>query len=151
MLKDQKCPTCKLVLHGEENPRTASENAYVQLIQHFRTVHAGTGHTCGRRMESLALDNDAPNSDFFRSDDNRCSYCGSMSEEEFFRRADAGETITPTDKSYKVYVGHTGKFYFQHLSENGRQMFVDYVNAGKFKLSVPGYFYTRPYFVKTKS
>lgn len=142
-----QCPTCKLILKGEANPRTAKENAYVQLLAHFKGVHAGTGHTCGRRIEGFGHVDDVPNSDFFRSDDNCCSYCGSMSAEEFFKRVDAGEEVTPTDKGYKAYVGNMGKFYFQHLACEGQQLFVDYINQRKFKLAHPGYFYVRPYFV----
>jgi hypothetical protein len=143
-----QCPTCKLVLKGEANPRTVAENAYVQLLAHFRNVHAGTGHTCGRRIEGFGFADDVPDSDFFRSDDNTCSYCGSISAEEFFKRVDAGEEITPTDKSYKAYIGNDNtKFYFQHLSDGDKRLFIEYLNNHRFDIAVPGYFYTRPYFI----
>lgn len=142
------CPTCKQVFTGEASPRTASENAYVQLLEHFKTVHANTGHTCGRRVEGFAFRNDPPASDFWRHTDSTCSYCGSLSPAEFFKRVDKGEEVTPTDKPYKVYVGpDNSKFYFQHLSDDGKQLFIEYLNQQKFKLAHPGYFYVRPYFV----
>ncbi len=37
-------------------------------------------------------------------DDETCSYCGSMSPDEFFRLVDAGAEVTPTDKNYKAYI-----------------------------------------------
>lgn len=51
-------------------------------------------------------------------EDGTCSYCGSMHPDELFRAIEEGVEITPTDKSYKIYVGSTRKFYFQHLSED---------------------------------
>jgi hypothetical protein len=39
------------------------------------------------------------------------------------------------------------KFYFQHLSDADKHRFVDLLNAGRFNLGAPGYFYVRPYFV----
>ena len=56
--------------------------------------------------------------------------------------------------SYKAYVrgapggSPTGKFYFQHLSEEGRIKFVDLLNSKKMKLATPGYFYTLPFFCR---
>lgn len=47
-----------------------------------------------------------------------CSYCGSMSGEEFLVAIASGAAIEPTDKPYKFYVkGYAAKFYTQHLSE----------------------------------
>jgi hypothetical protein len=37
-------------------------------------------------------------------DDGTCSYCGSLSPEQFFAAIDAGCELGPTDKNYKVYV-----------------------------------------------
>ncbi|GGH14647.1 hypothetical protein GCM10007036_14120 [Alsobacter metallidurans] len=36
--------------------------------------------------------------------DGTCSYCGSITEQAFFAAVEAGLEVTPTDKSYKVYV-----------------------------------------------
>ena len=84
-------------------------------------------------------------------EDGTCSYCGSVSEEALFNAIEAGAKITPTDKSYKVYVdvkaNGAGKFYFQHLSEQGRTRFIDLLNAKKINFGEPGYFYVLPYFV----
>lgn len=49
--------------------------------------------------------------------DGTCSFCGSMSPEKLFAAIEAGKEITPTDKSYKIYVDGSQKFYFQHLSK----------------------------------
>jgi len=38
------------------------------------------------------------------------------------------------------------KFYFQHLSTDQREKFVDLLNQGKINIGAPGYFYTLPYF-----
>lgn len=82
--------------------------------------------------------------------DGRCSYCGSVSEEDFFKAVEAGSEIVPTDKSYKVYVPG-GKFYFQHLSQDGQQKFIDLLNAGRVNVGAPGHFYVLPFFVKRES
>ncbi|MCB1422788.1 MAG: hypothetical protein KDJ69_10045 [Nitratireductor sp.] len=83
-------------------------------------------------------------------DDGTCSYCGSISEGAFFNAIEAGAKITPTDKSYKAYIDMPGvghrKFYFQHLSQEGRARFIDLVNKKKINLAEPGYFYVPPYF-----
>ena len=47
-------------------------------------------------------------------------------------------------------VDHT-KFYFQHLSKEGQQRFVDLVSAKKMKIGYPGHFYVRPYFCERVS
>lgn len=39
------------------------------------------------------------------------------------------------------------KFYFQHLSWEQKQRFVDLYNEQKIKLAYPGHFYTRPFFM----
>ncbi|MES2671608.1 MAG: hypothetical protein V4673_14490 [Pseudomonadota bacterium] len=38
--------------------------------------------------------------------DRTCSYCGSMHPDDVFAAIEAGSQLTPTDKSYKVYVDH---------------------------------------------
>jgi len=83
-------------------------------------------------------------------DDGTCSYCGSLSEDEFFRLVGDKGVLTTTDKDYKVYVDHpeTGrkKFYFQHLSNDGKKKFVEYMNENKFVMD--GRFYVLPFFVR---
>lgn len=39
------------------------------------------------------------------------------------------------------------KFYFQHLSEEEMQRFIDLYNARKIKLDHPGHFYVKPFFM----
>lgn len=85
--------------------------------------------------------------------DGTCSYCGSLSEARFFECVEEGMEVTPTDKSYKAYVrgaggSPTGKFYFQHLSEDGRNRFVELVNSKKMRLAYPGHFYVMPFFCR---
>lgn len=83
--------------------------------------------------------------------DGTCSYCGSLSEGRFFEAVEAGEEVTPTDKPYKAYVrsaGGSGKFYFQHLSEEGRTRFVELANSKRMRLAFPGHFYVLPFFCR---
>jgi hypothetical protein len=90
--------------------------------------------------------------------DGTCSYCGSVSQARFLKFVEDGGELTPTDKSYKVYLvsklGRDGKmveapglkFYFQHLDEHGQKEFVRLYNEKKMALGYPGHFYVRPYF-----
>lgn len=84
----------------------------------------------------------------WRPNDGCCSYCGSMSEANFFAAIENGAELGPTDKSYKVYVGGRGKFYFQHLSDEGKQRFIDLWNKNGLKISAPGHFYVTPFFIR---
>ena len=40
------------------------------------------------------------------------------------------------------------KFYFQHLSQEGRDRFIELVNAKRINFANPGYLYVMPYFAK---
>ena len=40
------------------------------------------------------------------------------------------------------------KFYFQHLTDEQKQRFVNLYNQSKIKLDYPGYFYRMPFFMK---
>lgn len=102
--------------------------------------------SCPRRMRA-SLKTETP--DRWRND-GCCSYCGSLSPAELFKRIDAGETIDPTDKDYKVYVGRA-KFFFPHLSKEEMQRFVGLVNAKKVNIGHPGYFYRLPFFMEQKA
>jgi hypothetical protein len=79
------------------------------------------------------------------TEDGTCSFCGSMQPAALFRHIERRESITPTDKSYKVYIGNR-KFYFQHFSDDEQGRFIALHNAGQLRLDYPGYFYVRPYF-----
>lgn len=105
---------------------------------------------CPRRIEDGAGPGGpfhCPEEDTYR--DGRCSYCGSLSGDEIMRRIEAGEEVGPTDKSYKIYLGNN-KGYFQHLSEAQMKRFVELLNEKKINIGVPGYFYTRPFFITRK-
>lgn len=85
--------------------------------------------------------------------DHTCSYCGSLSPDEFFRLVEAGAEVGPTDKGYKAYLNHQtlpfqAKFYFQHLSLEDRERFIQLYNSKEMKLGYPGYFYRLPYFAE---
>lgn len=51
-----------------------------------------------------------------------------------------------------VYLGRDStrhaKFYFQHLDEAQMQRFIDMLNGKKLNIGMPGYFYTRPFFIR---
>lgn len=118
-------------------------------------------HTCPRRFELGMVGADSPlvgsgrNLDSFTrgqglvGQKSGCSYCGSMSPEDFMEAVKTGAKIGPTDKSYKLYVGdHDGKFYTQHLSEEQgfefHQLWLDdkvnwgYPGAPYVRLFIPG-------------
>lgn len=79
--------------------------------------------------------------------DSTCSYCGSLSEEKFFEFLEKQMSVVPTDKNYKARFRSGEKFYFQHLSEDGRQKFVRLLNQKKILFDFPGYFYVLPFFL----
>lgn len=66
-----------------------------------------------------------------------CGYCGSISADLFMEWCRTGIMLGTTTKNYKVYVEHyadgvcdqSGKFYFQHLSDDQRREFVELLNA----------------------
>jgi hypothetical protein len=72
-----------------------------------------------------------------------------MNPEDFLEAVEAGQKITPTDKSYKAYVADTKKFYFQHLNEEQMTKFIELYNQKKFNFEYPGHFYVTPYFCQT--
>ena len=88
--------------------------------------------------------------------DGTCSYCGSLSPDQLFAAIEAGATLGPTDKNYKVYVEGEGapkvhgacKFYFRHFNEAQCRRFLDLFNAKKIKVGYPGHFYVLPYFMR---
>lgn len=97
-----------------------------------------------------------------------CSFCGSLHPEKFLELVTEGWVVEPTDKSYKAYLRQVlameertaepgeplppiacgrSKFYYQHLSEEQRQHFVDLYNDNTMRLGLPGYFYQMPFFM----
>lgn len=101
---------------------------------------------CPRRAEAFVQVDKGPDR---WGADKTCNYCGSLHPDEFMRRAEAGEELGPTDKNYKVYMSGSGsgKFYFQHLSEEQKRRFVDLLNEKKLKIGYPGRFYVAPFFI----
>jgi hypothetical protein len=75
-----------------------------------------------------------------------CSYCGSMSPQDFMHAVVEGKQIGPTDKSYKLYVGdYEGKFYTSHLTESQGYEFWNMAQLGKVNWGYPGYPYVPLY------
>lgn len=125
-------------------------------------------HTCPRRAEDGMDRDDLPLKhagsmidtwDVRRKDGPRqCSYCGSVSPEQFIEYLKDGGELGVTDKNYKAYLGDagTGKFYYQHLSVEQRHEFIDLLNARKVKFqeidgTVLDFRYgSLPFFVNTK-
>lgn len=103
------------------------------------TSEPGT-HRCPRRGESGWGRTDEELPDTYRGTSMvngwapGCSYCGSVSGDDFMTFVRDGHSVQGTDKSYKAYVPkgeQNGKFYFQHLSEEQRVEFVELFNAGR--------------------
>jgi hypothetical protein len=100
---------------------------------------------CPRQTHEAVLPSQLEHKSRWR-EDGACSYCGSMHPEALFAAIEAGEFLTPTDKSYKVYVGGSKKFYFQHLSHDEQLRFIQLYNSKQMQLAYPGYFYVMPFF-----
>ena len=58
---------------------------------------------CPRRAEGPSFTK-GPDEWRVRDGHRHCSYCGSLHPEELFAAIEVGATVTPTDKSYKIYV-----------------------------------------------
>lgn len=120
----------------------------------------GKKHTCPRRAENGMDREDGPfkgsgkNLDTYVSgrgiigQGRGCSYCGSMSPDDFMEAVREGAQIGPTDKSYKVYVegynkngSNGGKFYTAHLSQEQGSEFRELYGEGKVNIGYPGHFY----------
>jgi len=100
---------------------------------------------CRRRAENPIEPKYRDNLDWWR-EDNTCSYCGSLNPDEVIRLIEIGSCVTPTDKSYKIYLGDNHKAYFQHFSQSHADRFIGLYNAKKMRIAEPGYFYVRPFF-----
>jgi hypothetical protein len=66
-----------------------------------------------------------------------------MSEEVATSEADADPVLGEG--------AHIGKFYYQHLSEEQRDAFVDLLNAKTVNVGYPGHFYVLPFFITRKA
>lgn len=112
---------------------------------------------CPRQTNEATLSSQRQHQSHWR-DDGTCSYCGSLSPDQFFEAISKNAELGPTDKDYKVYVSlpthwpyprprGSAKFYFQHLNELERTRFVELLNARSLQIGYPGYFYRLPFFV----
>lgn len=169
---DQALPWCYMKLVGEQIVwfgfrdtweetipyRGYADDKYVEVDeQTCRALKPAGTHKCGRRAESWMGASKVERPDFYAQGRNRktptCSYCGSMSGDEFMAGLEAGTLqVGPTDKSYKVYVRDAyngtdkGKFYYQHLSAEQQTRFIELYNEKRLKLGWPGHLYRLPYF-----
>jgi len=129
--------------------------------------------TCPRRMHEMGPWSRAEGQDSWSDAPRRegevtpfCSFCGSLHPGKFLSLIADGWAIGPTDKNYKAYLhqvlampanGHPlssaaapmrSKFYFQHLSDEQQQQFVDLYNRGLIRFTEPGHFYVLPFFMR---
>mgnify|MGYP000607288369 CR=1 FL=1 len=79
--------------------------------------------------------------------DHKCSWCGSLHPDVFMTYLKQNKEITPTDKTYKVYLDDHRKFYFQHLSKEQMEDFVNLFNKKQLNIGYPGHFYVTPFFM----
>lgn len=121
-----------------------------RLYDHMFAVHREQMFFCPRGAGPDSPFVEGMRGEAFWHDDKKCSFCGSLSGDEFIRLAEAGEQIIPTDKNYKAYVGswYRHKFYYQHLSDEQMNRFIELANNGTMKIGYPGRFYVRPFFVE---
>lgn len=73
--------------------------------------------------------------------DNTCSHCGGLRPSIALKMISEGASVTPTDKSYKMYVNGT-KCYFNHFSESQALEFVRMIEEKTMKIGHPGHFYS---------
>lgn len=85
----------------------------------------------------------------------RCSYCGSLRPDVFMARVTGGAQLIPTERSDKTYLRRGGgsasgqsRFYWAHLSEEHKRMFISMVDAGQVTFAKPGHFLAYPYFMR---
>lgn len=102
--------------------------------------------TCPRRINGFGPWEREEGLDSWRKD-NTCSFCGSLKPELVFEAIEQGKEVTPTDKSYKIYIDG-GKAYFQHFSGEQQTKLVELVNTKKINFGFPGYFYVLPFFAR---
>lgn len=82
-----------------------------------------------------------------RSDDT-CSYCGGLNPKTaLFLIEFENAKVTPTDKSYKVYINDR-KVYFEDFTDEEKNKFIQLYNEKKMTLAYPGHFYVMPYFAQ---
>jgi len=106
---------------------------------------------CARKSNDFALDYYVEDDTWIPRNGNLfCSYCGSLSSDDFIKLVEQKVELTPTDKSDKVYVG-VNKFYFQHLVDEDKAKFLVMLNACTLKIAYSHYFYVLPYFIESRN
>jgi hypothetical protein len=137
-------------------PNPAYRFGHDVLVEHVQQAHPSEMMTCGRRYDTyMGVIPANPGYGEQHKDwwepDGSCSYCGSISPGEFWRRVTAGYEVIPTDKNYKAYVRDgsehgENKFYFQHFGDEDKRRFIEAVNDGSMRIGYPGHFYRLPFF-----
>lgn len=147
-----QCPHCDHVAKGFRDARSKEENPHWQLTWHVNAAHQDKLFLCPRRCEGGYAMHENER-DFWSMDrgHRHCSYCGSAHPDDVIAGVEAGTVeLGPTDKSYKSYLtGGTfkhAKFYFQHLSPEQMDRFIELHNSNKMKVGYPGRFYVKPFF-----
>lgn len=73
----------------------------------------------------------------------------SIPADEVLRRLSKGDLLTPTDKSYKAYIGENHeKFYFDEWTITQQDQFIDLVDSGKVNIAHPGHLFITPFFMR---
>lgn len=132
--------------------------------------------TCPRRMQEMGPWERTQNLDTWVEADAgegdpgpRCSFCGSLHPGRFLELVLEGWAVGPTDKPYKAYLDEVldgpertavpgeplppvrcgrAKFYYQHLSSEQMQTFINLYRDGVMRLAYPGHFYVLPFFIR---
>lgn len=135
MIPFKKCQHCDLELRGEVDPRTADENVHVLMNRHMISEHKDKLFLCPRRAEShlSSLAGEGDYWDVMPNGDRTCSYCGSLSEDDFVDIMQSyvdgveGFSFERSTKSYKTYAKRPGvsnagsggiKFYHMHVDKD---------------------------------
>lgn len=119
--------------------------------------------TCPRRMQEYGPWEREEGLDSWSTSSRRsgeqtpfCSFCGSLHPARFLELIAEGWRVEPTDKNYKAYLRTRQddaslwtKFYYQHLSGEQQQEFIDLYNSRQMVLAEPGHFYVLPFFIRT--
>ena len=113
---------------------------------------------CPRKLEDPYWYRDKDKEDVWKSRDvfhdinldQYCSHCGSLHPQVFLDLVEKGAELIPTDKNYKAYLRYKGempKFYFQHLSKEDINIYIELAEKRKINFGYPGFFYKKPYFL----
>jgi restriction system protein len=113
---------------------------------------------CPRKLENPYWNHERDKDDEWQSRDifqevvldKYCSHCGSLHPHVFLDLVEKGAELIPTDKDYKAYIRFKKsqtKFYFQHLSREDINRYIELSEKRKINFGYPGFFYKKPYFL----